>query len=188
MKGQIPLSIFCFLVSLGILFLGTLPLSDQLRNLNLEIEKRNLEIRYKEDYFSDLREITEKLEKHQESLAKINSALPEIFSAPNFFNYLQKVSSESGFVLKDMKFSESSFLEEKPEIQKHPFSLCLAGSYSGLKNFLSNLEKSARFIEVESISFSSPKEEEIFEFDLKINTHSYSKEKSEIGEGSAPAF
>jgi len=188
MTRQIPVSIFCFLISLGILFLGILPLSNQLRNLNLETEKKNLEIRYKENYFSDLREIAEKLEKHQESLTKIDSALPEVFSAPIFFNYLQKISSESGFVLKDMKFSESSFLEEKPAIEEHSFSLCLAGSYGGLKNFLSNLEKSARFIEVESISFSSPKEEEIFEFDIRINTHSYSKEKKEIGEGGAPAF
>ena len=87
MTRQIPVSIFCFLISLGILFLGILPLSNQLRNLNLEIEKKNLEIRYREDYFSNLRDIAEKLEKHQESLAKINSALPEIFSLPKFFDY-----------------------------------------------------------------------------------------------------
>lgn len=163
----------CLIVSLGLGFGIILPKHQGIKNLQFEIEKKEIELRYKEEYFSHLWEISEKLKEFEKSLAKIDSAIPQEPSLPSLFNFLEKISSQSGLLLKKVGPVSSVSLDEKPEIQEHSFSISLLGSYSAFKNFLTSLEKSARLIEVKSISFSSPKKGTSFDFNLLIKVHSY---------------
>ena len=162
---------------LSILIVGVFlvfPRCQDLRALRLEIGKRNAELQSKEKYFSNLQEASRELEKYQSELSKIDSALPSDPSLPSLFNFLQKASSQNGLILEDIGVFSVTVSEENPEIKEINLNLGASGSYSSFKNFLSTLEKSARLIEIENISFSAPEEKESsFSFDLKIKVRSY---------------
>ena len=147
--------------------------------LQLEIKNKNAEFQYEKEYFSKLSALSKKLEKYKENLAKINSALPINSRLPDLLNFLQKSCSQTGLVFKKIGPSSTVPLIEEgeenrnPEIQETAFNIVVAGSYSAFKNFLRILEKSARMIGVESVSFSSPEEEISFTFNLRLKIYSY---------------
>ena len=59
------------------------------------------------------------------------------------------------------------------KLKETQIKLQLVGSYPSLKSFLSDLEKSSRIIEVDSLSFATPEEIGPFTFDLVIKVYSY---------------
>jgi Tfp pilus assembly protein PilO len=163
----------CFLLTVifGVILLW--PKFQELKMIEKNIAEKKEELQYQENYFSNLREIKSKLEEYQAEVTKINSALPDDSSLPSLFNFLQKTSSQSGLVLKGVSPFAVVVSKENPDIKETQFSLQVSGSYSSFKNFLSTLEKSARLIEVENISFSSPKKGNLFTFNLRIKVFSY---------------
>jgi len=161
------------------------PQYQKLKDLQIEIRTTENQIENQENYISHLIELSEKLKKYQLEISRINQALPSKPDLPSLFHFLQKVSSQNGLVFKGLgdfsiilprKPEEMALLEEMPKIfpefKEISLDFELSGSYSALKNFLSTLEKSARFILVEFLSFSIEKEE-IPSFELKIKTFSY---------------
>ena len=138
---------------------------------NLEVIKE--EFQWQEDYFSNLSQIGTDLEQYKEELAKISSSLPDDPSLPSLFSFLQKASSQSGLVLMGISPFTISSSGEFPDIKEIQFSLEVVGPYSSSKNFISTLEKSSRIIEVENISFASPREDNLFTFNLRIKVYSY---------------
>lgn len=173
MEVKFIVILICLLVSFGLGFGILYPKYQEIKFLRFEISQKETELRYKEEYFSNLSQISEKLKGFGDSLAKIDSAIPQVVSLPSLFDFLQKISSQSGLLLRKLSPVSGRYLTEKSEIQEHSFSLSLSGSYLALKNFLLSLEKSARLIEVNSISFSSPAEGNFFEFELDLKVHSY---------------
>jgi len=151
-----------------------LPKYQDLKSSQIKIKEVQKEIKQWEEYFSNLEKVSQELKNYTEVLSKIDSAIPSEFSLPSLFNFIQKISSQSGLVLKEVGSVTASPISQNSNIQKNSFTVSLSGSYSSLKNFLSILEKSARFLEVESISFSSPTEKEgVSSFSLRIKVHSY---------------
>ena len=155
-------------------------------DLRKKIEGKKIELKTQANYFEDLQKISKELKKYQSQISKIDSALPEKISLPEVLNFLQKISSQSGLLLKNIspktialevtKPGEEEITEETkiikgPEIKETKINLSLTGDYPSFKNFLSLLEKSARLFEIESISLSSDKEG--LNFDLKIKVYSY---------------
>ena len=124
---------------------------------------------------------SKKLDEHQEELTKIDSALPSEFSAPSLLKFLQKIAPENGLVLTAVSSSLAQPLSQRNDIKEIQSSLSLSGSYSSLKNFLKVLEKSARLIKIDSVSFSTSQKKEgetaeiskIFDFQLEVKTYSY---------------
>ena len=172
------------LISLcGVFLIGFFWLSPQyqnLKNLNLKIGEKKAELQHKEEYYSNLKKISEESKNYESELSKIDSALPLDPSLPSLFNFLEKTAAQNGLILKNFgTFSvtpSATPSEEQPEITEIKsiyLDITVAGSYPALKNFLSALEKTARFVEAENISFSSPKEKEPFSFNLTIKAHSY---------------
>ena len=148
----------------------------ELTLLKSESKNKNAELQYEKEYFSKLSDVSKKLEKYKENLAKINSALPMNPRLPDLLNFLQKTSSQSGLVLKKIGLPLSKLNKNEdwnPEIQETAFNITVAGSYFAFKNFLSVLEKSARMIALETVSFSSPQEEISWTFNLRLKTYSY---------------
>lgn len=158
---------------LGVLLLW--PKYQNLTNLQIQLENKKTEFKYRDEYYQDLFLLSEKLKEFEAEISNIDSALPPDSSSAilSFYNYLQRVPSESGLILKNLGSASLSPLDGKPGIEAISISITVSGSYPSLKNFLKTLEKSARIIKVESISFSSPTEEEFFEFGLGLQTHSY---------------
>lgn len=171
---SIPLVIivsFALVLILGSLILW--PRFQDLKLLNNQIGKMEEQLRSQENYFSNLNDAKTKFKEYELELSKIDSALPSDSSLPSFLNFLQKACSQSGLVLKSISPFGSSAMEEKSDLQANQTSIQVSGPYTAFKNFLSVLEKSARLIEVENIAFSSPQEESIFNFSLRIKVTSY---------------
>ena len=165
--------IICLALSifLGVLFL--LPKYQNLKNLQLQVENKETEVRYRNEYFQNLRSLAGKLEEFKEDVAKIDAALPSDPSLPAFYNFLQKTTSENGLILKNIGVFSASPMASNPSIKIISIPFGASGSYASLKNFLGAIEKSARIVEANGISFSAPQKEELFNFSLKIQTHSY---------------
>ena len=170
---RILIIIVCLALStlLGVLFLW--PKYQNLKNLQLQMENKEIEINNRNTYFQNLRSLSEKLEGFKEDVAKIEAALPSNPSPPSFYNFLQKTVSENGLILKNIGSFAVSPLASNPSLKVISLPLGVSGSYASLKNFLGAMEKSARIVEVNTISFSAPQNEELFDFTLEIQSHSY---------------
>lgn len=173
MMQKTLIAIFIFIIlAAGVALFGW-PKYQEVQLASSEVKIKKLEAQDKEKYFSDLNSISNKLDGYSLELAKIDAALPSEPDIPALFNFLQKESSQSGLILKNLTWGGVASFEQSAGIQKITFSLSLAGSYSSFKNFLANLRNNARLFEVESISLTPPAKGDVFSFDLKIRTHSY---------------
>jgi Tfp pilus assembly protein PilO len=166
------------LVALGIAVV--FPEYQNLNLLQLKIREKEAEFQSGKEYFSNLDNISEKLKEYEESLSKINSALAAEPGLPALFNFLQTAASQNGLVLRKIAPTLPSPLKEElvkegwsPEIRETGINLIVTGSYPSFKNFLSVLEKTARMVEVESISLSILEEEGPIDFNLRIKVYSY---------------
>ena len=178
MNTNKPLLIaICFFLTalLGVVLIW--PKYQDFKAVNQKISQKRAEVQYREEYSGNLKELSNQLKEYSNSLSKIDSILPATLSLPALFDYLQKTSAQSGLILKSLSQVSSQTLEEKPEIRVHSLSLSLFGSYSSFKNFLSALEKSARFIDAEAISLTASEgkaaKESALSFNLKIKFYSY---------------
>ena len=170
-----PFITVLFLVAtLAIGFGFILPQYQTLKSLQADIQEKNAEFHSKTEYFSQIKEIAEKLSQYEEGLSKISSALPSAPSLPSLFNFLQRTSSQTGLILEEITLKSISAPQETEGLKEISVELQLIGSYSALKDFLLAVETSAGLIEVEKISFSTPRDlEQPFSFKVEIKSHSY---------------
>jgi len=162
---------FFLALAMGLVFIQ--PKYQELKLIEEKIEARRAELQSKEDYLQKLKDTSQKLDQYRiVELSIIDSSLPPDASLPNLLDFLQKTSSENGLVLKTTKRTGVSLVPDS-EIKETKLSLQLIGDYPSLKNFLQTLEKTARLIEVDSISFSAPDKPDLFTFDIIIKIHSY---------------
>ena len=178
MNRPLLISIICFALVLIIGLVLFFPKYQDFRFVKLQLNTKEKEILDKQEYFSEIDRISEKLKEYPGELAKIDSALPFNPSLPFLFDFFQKISSQNGLILKNISggyaSSSSSSSSSSPSIKEIKISLSLSGSYPAFKNFLTSLEKSARLIEVESISFSFfPETGSAVSFNVIVKTHSY---------------
>ncbi len=159
------------LLILGAIFFWW-PKYQEFNNLRLEIKEKEKELQHKENYFSELKNLSLKLKEYSSELSLVDTALPVEPLVADFLNFLEKEIIRSGLILKNLNLIGISPLKEESAIKKISVSLSVSGSYDAFKNFLSVLQNNSRLIEVESVSFAG-QEKEIFSFDLTIRTHSY---------------
>ena len=172
MKNYPLYIIVAFSLSLLLIFTLVLPKYRVLNSLKQEILGREAELRSQEEYFQQLQGISGEIESYKDSFLRIESALPEDYSITELFNFFQKVASQTGLILEKMSPSESVLTEEE-KVRVNRISLGLMGRYFDFKNFLSIIEKSARLIEVDNISFSHPTKKELVSFEITTRVHSY---------------
>ena len=160
--------------ALSILLIFTLlfPKYRTLDYLKKEILSKDTELQSQEENLQYLLEISRAIKEREESISKIESALPNKPSLPELLNFFQKAASQSGLILEEVSPSLTSSGEEE-EIRTTLVSFALKGNYSDFKNFLSIVEKSARLIKVNTISFSYPEEENLVTFNLSTAVYSY---------------
>lgn len=158
---------------LGFLVLGLfcLPKYQQLRALQIEISQKRSILERKEAYLLNLQTLLEQLKNYQEPLAKIESGLPQKPELPSLFDFLQAAATKNGLILAKIDSFSVIGPKEAPQLGEAHIGISLFGSYPGFKDFLLDLENSARLIEVESLSFVSPKEGQFFDFSLAIKVY-----------------
>lgn len=152
------------------------PNHQKLKSSEQEIKEKKVEVETKKEYFQHVEKVSEELKNYQAQLAKIDSALPLNPDLEILLHFLQETSSKSGLDLTDIKppiTQQIAKEKELLEIKEIELSFRVVGYYTAFKAFLSALERSARLIEVESISFSSSEKEEPQSFELKIKVYSY---------------
>lgn len=163
----------CFIIAILLGFFLVYPKYQDLTILLKKSEQRKEELVHQEEYFSEINQLFEKLKDYEAETKKIDSALPEDPSLPALYDYLQAASSENGLVPASIEVGSPAKSETSPNIQELGISISVSGFYTALKNFISTLYKSARIIEVQTISFPSGQEKSIFDFNLQLKTHSY---------------
>jgi len=171
--------IVCLLLTLMIGFFALYPKYQELTLLKSQIKGKKAELQFREEYLDELSKASDELKKYDEQLKIIDTSLPSESSLPLLFDFLLKIGSQSGLILKDMSATEGS----SDNLKIITISLGASGSYSSFKDFIVALEKSARIINIDSFSFGHPGQSNeesskdnsapVFNFNLAISTHSY---------------
>ncbi len=173
MSKRLLISIIClsFCLIIGVFF--TIPKYKDLKITENQLEQKQNELEYRQEYLLKVEDISEQLKQYPEELEKIDFGLYSNISLPFLFDFFQKMSSQNGLVLKNINSSPilSGQTNETKEIN---INLSLSGSYSAFESFLLNIEKSVRFVEVDELSFSfNSKQDQPLLFSLKVKTYSY---------------
>jgi Tfp pilus assembly protein PilO len=160
-----------FLIILIVSYYWIFPQYKEVRGVSQELNNKRNELKQKEDYFSKIEKTIEALEAYERELTKIQAALPKEPFLPSLLNIIERTATENGLLIKELgEFKINDFDRSLKEIN---LKIAMVGSYPALKNFLSALERNARFIKVTNISFTTPKEKEPFNFSLEIKAYSY---------------
>jgi len=132
---------------------------------SLVLGKRT-DLETRQEYFKNLAESSSELNNYGPNLAKIESALPDDPKVSTLLDFLESSSMQAGLILKvvDYSFSadnQSTVSGQTPTgqpIQKNLkqfyVTFTLSGPYQSWKNFLSNIEKTSRMVEIESVQIS----------------------------------
>lgn len=198
MKKLVFVPILFFVSFLLVLYI-VVPNYSQSRALQKQVETKQLELQEKQNYFAKIKEISSNLEEYQEFLDKIEKALPQEVSLASLLSFFQTQALASGLVMKNLspqeevpqatptktgggagegKTEESAKAPEE-KIKETGFRLTVDGPFASLEDFLHNLEKSSRLIEVKNVAFKEGKPGEregepvTFEFNLAVNVYSY---------------
>lgn len=156
-------------------FLLVWPKYQSLETVNFNVKQKQAELQSKEGYFALVRQASSTLEQYGDPLSKIASALPEDPSLSPLLNFFQSIAAQTGLLLEKINLGGVAASPEKSNTPKESSAAVqLRGSYQSLKNFITNLENSARLIEIEKLSFEVPDDEEsspTIKIDVKVYSY-----------------
>ncbi len=139
--------------------------------LNDMVSAKEVELSFKQDYYSQVRKISNDLEEYSEPLTKIEMALSSEPDIALLFEFLQQTTSHTGLILKETSFSYEDGSKKTENPKNSLVSFKVSGRLENFFDFLVYLEKSARLVEVSSIQFKAPEEGDIFIFNVKAKIH-----------------
>lgn len=95
-----------------------------------------------------------------DDLQRIQKALPDHIDNVRLILEINRIASEQGLILKDVRVSEEEqkegvFGPDERKFGTTGLDINIIGSYSAFVNFVINLEKSLRILEITSLSFTS---------------------------------
>lgn len=180
-KKNIILACFIILlVSLIFLQVGVLPQYRQYAQERAQLRRMQKILADKKEYYAQLFTIEQKLNSHQEALAKISSALPVHPDSAALAQLIQQKAAESGLTVEnfnDLKINSDS--KKKTGLIK--LTAILTGNYPSLVSFLKAVEGSSRLVNVESVTLRPGEEEGIPEkaqaprYTLTFTAHYYNQ-------------
>jgi len=181
--------IICLILSVVLGFFLLWPQYQKFSEERWRVKEKEVERNNQEEYFNHLNKLSEELKGYEEELSKIDSAFPLDPDIPDLLNFLALASSQNGLSFEKVNsFSADSAKKSKTatsgqeevptkRYKELTIEFEVSGEYPSLKNFVSTLEKSARIIEIESISLkkktSQLKEEGPPLYNFKIKTYYY---------------
>ena len=183
----ITIAITLFIILLLLFFL-VVPKYNAFKDLQVKLGEKKAEFDAKYEYFSAIIKTYYDIQSRQDSIKKIDDALPTDSNLGRLVYFFQKKAGASGIVVKSLFLSKSpsSNLEGvKGDVKEMAFSFNLVGSYTSLENFITSLEKSVRIFEITKISFSSAgsvapsgesaqfQSQDIYSFSLEVKTYTY---------------
>ncbi|TSC56940.1 MAG: hypothetical protein Greene071421_450 [Parcubacteria group bacterium Greene0714_21] len=148
----------------------TWPALQDLKFLQMEKRSKLADFENREEYFTNIRNLTVQLKNFEPELGKLDHALPEDTFLPSLYQLVQEVASSSGVVLKSIA---SSVQKGESPVKTIDLQLKVAGVYESLKSFLENSQNAWRLLSIDSVSFVSPKTGSSFEVSFRMQAHSY---------------
>ncbi len=175
----IATAVILFVVLILIFYLVT-PKYQAFQDLLIKLGIKEAEFREKDAYFVEITKTYKELMQYQDSLKKIETALPDKLLLAPLVNFLYQKGSENGIIIQKISVLQSASVNTETNIKGTNISLNLFGSYAAFKKFLTSIEKSARLIEGEGFAFSitppslaSPIIQETYPIKLDIKVYSY---------------
>ncbi len=162
-RGLISLLIFVgALVVLGVLvwpnYQEFLSVSGQAKDIKTTLEKRD-------KYFASLDQVFRNLERDSQTLQKFDQALPQKPDPDQLIYFLSLAGRNSGLILQEVEGLAAVPLQgadaaqgegRQFQLKEIRFSAKFTGTYPSFKNFLKEVESSARLFEVERVSILPP--------------------------------
>ncbi len=158
-----------------------LPKYQESSNIETKLIKDQYQYESRVNYYANISDVLNKIEKNKDALEKIDSALPSEFSLAPVVYFFENTAEESGLAVRSITFSKQQIVSKSSaneNIKNILFRVDLSGSYDGLKKFLYSLEESSRIFEVSSISFSAGQVSKSnvlksYDFSLSVKTQTY---------------
>lgn len=176
-----PIAIAVMLFIILVLgFYLVLPKYRVFQDLLVRLGEKEAEYQGKAAYFVEVTKTYKELMQYQDSLKKIETALPDSFLTAPIINFFYQKGVENGLIIQKISISKGGQSSVNTKMKETNISLSLFGSYAAFKTFLSSLERSARLIEGENISFAvtppslaNPAMQETYPIKLDIKVYSY---------------
>lgn len=149
----IAIAVILFLVLVASIYL-VLPKYHRFQNLLTETGTKQAEFEGKDAYFIEVTRVYKQLTQYQESLDKIEIAVPKELSLAELINLMGVIAAENGIVLKSATVSGTEEIGKDTGVKATTIGVSLTGTYKQFKNFLSAIEKSTRLIEGQTFSFN----------------------------------
>jgi Tfp pilus assembly protein PilO len=157
------------LVAFGLFLFWTwiLPNYDAISSFKPVIEAKELKLVEREQIVNRLRALSQEYDLRQEGITRLNYIVPLDKSQASIVASLEDISSRSGMLLSKISLSESG------EGHGVLISLELNGSYLSFVNFLQQIEKNIRLMDVNSFDVASSEDpnSNLLSFKVKINTY-----------------
>ena len=174
MEKSLTIASIFFLATLLVVVFLIYPTYKDIRATQFEINQKKIDIEWSKEKISHYNQLLEKINQYQEKIKKVETALPSDAELPSLFSSLKNKLEQSGLILRDISVSPP-IVEAKKEIKSIEVKVRATGSYEGLKDFLSLIEKSGRIIDPENIIISSQtlETEGVLFFELNLNSYFY---------------
>ncbi len=192
-KILILLFLVSYIVSLSLSTL--LPQYRKIKELQKELANKELILETREQYVGQLEESSRKIDEHEEELVKMDYAMPSNPDTSYILEFLNEAVFETGMIFRDIKdLSRTVDRGEESPARQVEVSFRLTGTYDSFLDFLDKVEKTARLIEITSISFVGENLEEeqereiieegfeapsLFSFDIRLSAPYFTVEDGE---------
>jgi len=158
--------IICLILSMILGFFLLWPQYQKFSEERWNVKKKQVEMSNQEEHFTDIENLSKDLQGYEEQLSKINSALPSASDVPALLNFLADAINTNGLSFEKLTSFSTNQVRKTADsvaatangggvtsnIKEINIEFEVSGDYLALKNLISTLEKSARIIEVKSIS------------------------------------
>ena len=165
----------CLLGSFGLL-LFIWPEYQELRESMARAEVKEQDLENLTSYIDALNEMSARISSDYESdIEKMKDGIPDDHYIPSLFSELRRVSHSTGVRIERLGDFSQSEIEERAGLNEIEVSFTVQGGYSNFKNFILELEKNARIINLEAINIESTGSEDSrsLEYRVTILTYSY---------------
>lgn len=184
--------IILFVIVVMIVFLFALPKYQEFKDLEKTIIQKESEYKALAGYYEKIANLFGDIESRRDVLTRVDNALLEDVSFASLMYFLQIKGMENELVLKSImppKYSSGSYgaialKKSIKEVKPVVFNISLSGNYQNIKKFLSDIDNSARLMQVNAITFNAQASPVLksgkpqnqlgfYDFNLEIQTYTY---------------
>jgi len=149
------------------------PTISSFARLKTRIAETEAKIETQNEFLVQLQVTAQRMEENKELVAKIENALPVGPDAASLLDFLDESATRNGVNLEEITWLDKNKTAEG-KVQDYLMSINFSGSYYSFRNFVNDIEKSSRIIDIDQIEFNSKRERGLpIEFKLYLRIHSY---------------